>query len=605
MATFTVTTSDDVVDANDGKLSLREAVSRANAAADADRIGFARGLEGKTLVLKGGELKVTHDLAIDGDRNRDGREVTIDGNKKSRDIDITGKGTDAKLEGLTITGGYGVGPDSDLKGAGLYLGSGAHLDIRRSTVTGNASGPANYNFGNGGGIYAAGNSRLTVSNSRFTKNVAKFGGAIDAGSNARVTITSSLVQDNAASSSNFGDGGGIHSGHGQVKIASSTIDGNTSLGGAAGISALGGTLYVTNSTISRNVNKGDNLGGGTGGGIDTNDVSTTLVNSTVTGNSAPSYLGSPDPSGSGIFAFDGRLNLVNSIVAGNYLGKNGAPPPDNSGNIADDVYTRSGAEVTSDGHNVFGSKVDGAVDGDRQGVAARQVFASIDGETGGGKLGSNGGPTPTAALRDSVTNPALSGADPLTSPAVDQRGVTRPRPAGTNPDIGAFELRQRAISRTPSANNDVLRGRGGRDVVDAQAGNDLVRGRGGNDLLEGGKGSDTLLGNAGNDTLRGAGGSDRLFGGPGNDTLVGGSGYDIVVEPGRAKDYTVKHQGSTWLVSDKHKADGDAGRDRITGAEQLSFDDRSLDLGAGKPTRTKDELVAHLGGQARGHLASS
>ena len=172
------------------------------------------------------------------------------------------------------------------------------------------------------------------------------------------------------------------------------------------------------------------------------------------------------------------------------------------------------------------------------------------------------------ALRDAVTNPALSGADPGTSPARDQRGVRRPAPAGTDPDIGAFELPQRAISRAPSANNDVLGGRGGRDVVDAQAGNDLVRGRGGNDLLASGAG---------------------------NDVLVGGSGHDIAVEAGRARDFKVIRQGSGWLVADRRKADGDAGRDWLTGIEQLSFDDRSLDLATGKADRSRDEIVARTG----------
>ena len=72
--------------------------------------------------------------------------------------------------------------------------------------------------------------------------------------------------------------------------------------------------------------------------------------------------------------------------------------------------------------------------GDLQNVAADRLFA--------GGLADNGGPTQTIALRDAVDNPALGGADPATAPATDQRGVARPQPAGTNPDIGAFELGQ-------------------------------------------------------------------------------------------------------------------------------------------------------------------
>ena len=59
-----------------------------------------------------------------------------------------------------------------------------------------------------------------------------------------------------------------------------------------------------------------------------------------------------------------------------------------------------------------------------------------------GGLADNGGPTQTIALRDAADNPALGRADPATAPATDQRGVARPEPEGTNPDIGAFELEQ-------------------------------------------------------------------------------------------------------------------------------------------------------------------
>ena len=44
MATLVVDTTSDIVDAGDGRLSLREAVSRANATEAADTILFSRGL---------------------------------------------------------------------------------------------------------------------------------------------------------------------------------------------------------------------------------------------------------------------------------------------------------------------------------------------------------------------------------------------------------------------------------------------------------------------------------------------------------------------------------------------------------------------------------
>jgi hypothetical protein len=72
MPTYTVTTNLDVVDPENGRLSLREAVAQANATPGADTILFAPNLEGQTLTLTGGELVVSRDLTIDGDRNNDG-----------------------------------------------------------------------------------------------------------------------------------------------------------------------------------------------------------------------------------------------------------------------------------------------------------------------------------------------------------------------------------------------------------------------------------------------------------------------------------------------------------------------------------------------------
>jgi hypothetical protein len=64
MTTLTATTAADVVDASDGRLSLREAAAQAEATVGADTIRFAAALEGARLVLTGGELAVSRDLAI-------------------------------------------------------------------------------------------------------------------------------------------------------------------------------------------------------------------------------------------------------------------------------------------------------------------------------------------------------------------------------------------------------------------------------------------------------------------------------------------------------------------------------------------------------------
>ena len=117
MATFTVTTPDDVVP-SDGKLSLREAMTQANATTAADTIVFASGLEGKTLTLTGGELVLRQDVTVDGDQNNDRVEVTLSGGNTQRIVRTSGTGTDVVLTDLAVTDGF---IDSGAKGGDALL----------------------------------------------------------------------------------------------------------------------------------------------------------------------------------------------------------------------------------------------------------------------------------------------------------------------------------------------------------------------------------------------------------------------------------------------------------------------------------------------------
>ena len=131
------------------------------------------------------------------------------------------------------------------------------------------------------------------------------------------------------------------------------------------------------------------------------------------------------------------MTLSNSIVAGNTSASSANP----------DIASPS---IRSNGSNVFGSDVSGGAAGDLENVPAGLLFTAVDPTNGGGQLADNGGSTQTIALRDAVDNPALADADPADSPVTDQRGVVRPAPAGTNPDIGAFELDQSVPPRAPT-----------------------------------------------------------------------------------------------------------------------------------------------------------
>ena len=131
MATFTVTIAADLVDPDDGELSLREAVAKANATAAPDTINFDAALEGTTLLLSGGELTLSRDVTIDGDGNNDGSEVTLSAGNASRLLNIAGTGTDVSLRDLTLT--EGRGPNSEGGGA-IFLGGGS-LAITGCTIS--------------------------------------------------------------------------------------------------------------------------------------------------------------------------------------------------------------------------------------------------------------------------------------------------------------------------------------------------------------------------------------------------------------------------------------------------------------------------------------
>ncbi len=120
----------------------------------------------------------------------------------------------------------------------------------------------------------------------------------------------------------------------------------------------------------------------------------------------------------------------------------------------------------SNGHNVFGSDVAGAVAGDRENRPAAAIFATIDPATGGGLLNPNG----VVSLRNDVANPALTGADPLAASRVGQLGTSaRPQPAGSLPDIGSIEINQPLSTGAPPTTTCCTGTAGGNTLARAQA----------------------------------------------------------------------------------------------------------------------------------------
>lgn len=589
MALFQVTTASDVVSATDGLLSLREAAALANADADLDTIEFASALEGQTLTLTGGHLVLTQDVAIDGDRNDDGIEVRLAGlgladpgqaAGSRRLLTLTGATTDVSLADLTLENGIAAdenggavrlgggslvltgvtlrdnvaqGGGSLGHGGAIFADAGSRLTLVGSTVAGNWS-----MYGGGGGIATSGNASVTIQGSRLTDNLAAHGGGLDM-RGGTLLLETSLVGGNAASLADpAGEGGGIRLANATATIARSAIVTNEAAAGG-GLDLNASRVNLAASTVADNL--AESLDAATGGGGIAVDATSALSlrSVTVTDNLARTpgsgYTPPLAATGGGIWvAAGGQLDIANSILAGNAVRGGATADPDLAGTI-----------TATNGRNVFGSAVLGNAAGDREGVAGSLLFAATDAATGGGRLAQNGGPTPTVALRDAATNPALAAADPSTADAADQRGVARPAPAGTSPDLGAFELAQ-AGGGTPTPG------------------------------IEGTEGDDTLIGTAAAETIRGLGGNDLIEGGAGNDLIDGGTGFDLVRYTGTAAvtldlrgdlpgdaDTAVQGRASDTLVGIEGGI-GSAGRDRFHGDGGANL----FQGGAGKDTYTLD-----------------
>ncbi|MCL2623974.1 MAG: FG-GAP-like repeat-containing protein, partial [Planctomycetaceae bacterium] len=147
-----VTTLDDVVDAYDGKISLREAIEYAGTDGLGATIAFASSLFGGTIILNGEELYIGKSITI----NATGAKITIDADQRSRVFNIA-SGSTVALAGLTITGG---------------------------------------NADSGGGIRNSG--ILTVTNCTIYGNTAETGGAMDNNYTGTATLTNCTIAGNTA-----------------------------------------------------------------------------------------------------------------------------------------------------------------------------------------------------------------------------------------------------------------------------------------------------------------------------------------------------------------------------------------------------------------------
>ncbi len=263
LTTFHVTTVADVVNPNDGKISLREAIDLANAHPGPDVVVLKAGPSAYKITIAGGgednnetgDFDITDDLTI---KSAGSGFPTISGNGLDRVFHIPNgsDGVDLTLNHVIVTGGIARSP-----GSGRGGGVSAEADNNTISIINNASIKNNISTGPGGGL----------------------GGGIY-NQTGSVNVINSHVDNNSAAAGIQGLGGGIYLSlsNGAVTITNSTVNNNSAYQVGGGIySASVVDMVVTNSQIN------NNHVGESGGGIYLTDVtSITFKASSVSGNTA-------------------------------------------------------------------------------------------------------------------------------------------------------------------------------------------------------------------------------------------------------------------------------------------------------------------------------
>jgi hypothetical protein len=286
----------------------------------------------------------------------------------------------------------------------FFVAAGAVVTIRRMTIRhGNPSSEPQ----SGGGIRNEG--ELMIEESIISHNRGSAGGGIF--NDGRLALVNCTVSSNTATGGDTylecNTGGGIKNMVGVATLINSTVSDNTAQkkGGGLHISCQG-TLVLVNSTVSSNTTNN-------GGGVYLNGVGE-FTNSTIVNNSAHNGGGVYVRGTGEVGLVRGLLNYTNTIIADNTISfvKYG---------IAD-CFLGDHASV---GININNLVEDGSCDSAHFGDPR---LAPLDDNGGGTQTHA---PSPDSPVVDAI----------LTDECIvdtDQRGVSRPYGAGC--DIGAFEL---------------------------------------------------------------------------------------------------------------------------------------------------------------------
>ena len=290
--------------------SLREAIA---AVAAGDTINFSPALtaEGPAIItLTRGQLNVTKAMKIEGpgadlltiDASGNDPTPEINDGSGSRIFNVNNgnfSNTEVEISGLTLTGG-----DSD--GSGGAIQNVENLTVTASVITGNSAAVV------GGGISAE-YALLNIVDCTISNNIAgQSGGGIGARL-SNLDIRSTSIANNEADK-----GGGIAlEGAGSYSVESCVIIGNEA-GFGGGIWLNGGELSVLNSTVSGNTaTRGGGIFAKGYGGDYSSPETLSLTNTTISGNSATQI-------GGGVYSYITDVSAITCTISGNLANGDGA-----------------------------------------------------------------------------------------------------------------------------------------------------------------------------------------------------------------------------------------------------------------------------------------
>ena len=264
-------------------------------AADIDRVFDIR--PGARLILTG--VTIRNGTAVNGAglRNSGTLELidsTVTGNDALGAVNSAGGGIGNASGTLTLTRVTVNQNTAAIHGGGLYSSSGS-IVINDSTFEENSAA-------NDGGGLSIFNGSVQMTDSTILGNIAGIDGGGLSIEGADVTLTRVNVQGNTASE----DGGGLNLiSSGTLRLFENTVTGNTaSTGFGGGIRNFGATLGVTGTTVA------GNQAGRSGGGIDNDSGLAELTSSLLTANTAAE-------NGAGLNAWAAVTGVSNSTISGN------------------------------------------------------------------------------------------------------------------------------------------------------------------------------------------------------------------------------------------------------------------------------------------------